>query len=309
MECNLLKIKRFSASLIGIGQKRRTTMTDPKDYVPPVYDFGNDAGKGWPELDDQDYACILLPNFDYDAQLNAIRCLLLRQREDASSQRHLIAEIEAQALQISGPQNERTIDEWLDELHFSTYQNAAHSMAAVGMLAPFIEFIFHQAFLNIPKYCPIASVNLPSHPRWQQANMDKWDCHFVWENSRRRRDLVEGILQLADDVGLQSRLPGDLRQMLKALYGYRNKMFHHGFEWPMDERHNFAKCKEDWPDDWFSVSTSDGKPWIFYMSDTFIDKWILVTQQIIKSIVGYALDLENGVAQQAEATDRALRGR
>ena len=34
----------------------------------------------------------------------------------------------------------------VDHLHQSVFQDAAHSMAAVGMLAPFVESLFKQAF-------------------------------------------------------------------------------------------------------------------------------------------------------------------
>lgn len=38
------------------------------------------------------------------------------------------------------------VDQWVSVLHDSVYQRAAHSMAAVGMLAPLVESMFDEAF-------------------------------------------------------------------------------------------------------------------------------------------------------------------
>ena len=34
-------------------------------------------------------------------------------------------------------------------MHYSIYQNAVHSMAAVGWIAPFVESIFYQSFRSV----------------------------------------------------------------------------------------------------------------------------------------------------------------
>lgn len=49
-------------------------------------------------------------------------------------------------------------------------------------------------------------------------------------------------------------------------------MFHHGFEWPLDERQAFGRRMENegWPSDWFVSATQDGDPWIFYLTKAFI---------------------------------------
>lgn len=282
-------------------------MTDPKNHVLPERPVG-DHRNIFPGLDDRDYACILLPDLDYDAQLNAIRDLLRRQTEAASSLSNEIDEIAAHARRLSGSRNAQAVDEWIERMYARVYQDAAHSMAAVGMLAPLVESIFHKAFLNIGEHYATASVNLPSHPRWQQAREDEWDCHFVWNKGWRSKNLVHGIFQLADAVGLAPLLPKDLRQILKALFEYRNKMFHHGFEWPVDERRKFSECKRLWPGDWFIASESGGNPWVFYMSDTFISKCVVVTQQSIKSIGAFARGLLDGAAQQINPGDpKSLR--
>lgn len=60
-----------------------------------------------------------------------------------------IQALDAFARKSTGLRNDRAVDEWVDLLHASTYQSAANSMAAVGMLAPLIESLFYQAFQGI----------------------------------------------------------------------------------------------------------------------------------------------------------------
>ena len=103
------------------------------------------------------------------------------------------------------------------------------------------------------------------------------------KDGRTSKDLVSGIMQLADATGLSARLPRDLQATLSALFAYRNKMFHLGFEWPLDERLNFAKriTNEAWPNDWFAKATSDGKPWVFYLSKVFIEHCLATIEKVL----------------------------
>jgi hypothetical protein len=48
-------------------------------------------------------------------------------------------------------------------------------------------------------------------------------------------------------------------------------MFHQGFEWSESERAKFAKATAAWPAEWFSQATSGGEPWVFYLTDVFVD--------------------------------------
>jgi hypothetical protein len=207
---------------------------------------------------------------------------------------------------LSGIRNQQAVDEWVDRMHSSVYQDAAHSMAAVGMLAPLVESIFHQAYLGTRAYYASQSMHLPSHSRWQEAEKDEWDCYFVWNKGRRSNNLVDGIFQLADAVGLTPYLPTNIQPRLKALFMYRNKMFHNGFEWPTDERSKFDKIIRDekWLGSWFKAATSDGAPWIFYMTETYIADCISAIEKIIEATGRFARQLNNGTAQQINPADR-----
>lgn len=246
-------------------------------------------------LSDRDFAYVFLPNLDYEAQLDAIRNLLWRHKQADKTLSEEIKEIEAHARRLSGIQNQHAVNEWVDRMHASVYQDAAHSMAAVGMLAPLVESIFHQSFLGIGAHYASRSTHLLSHARWQQAEKDEWNCHFVWDKGKRKNDLVEGIFQLADAVGLMPHLPMNIRPMLKVLFGYRNKMFHNGFEWPVEERVKFANFiqAQKIPDHWFRAATSDDEPWIYYMTEVYVSECLSAVEQIIKAFGRFARQLRD----------------
>lgn len=99
-----------------------------------------------------------------------------------------------------------------------------------------------------------------------------WDPHFLYSASGGSKDFARGAVQLAESAGLLPLLPADFAVVADALFTYRNRIFHHGFEWPKGERLKFEKLIVDkgWPADWFGRSTSAGEPWIFYMSNALI---------------------------------------
>ncbi len=245
--------------------------------------FERDAGAGIPEISNRDAALVLLPDLDFDAQLLAIRHLLRRHHETDQQLEKEMQDLSAFAHRTG---REHYQDDWGELFQISVYQDAAHSMAAVGVLAPLIESIFYQAFQNMPSRLECGAGRLFSHSRGRLAAADLWDCHFYWKTSGRQKNLVEGILQLTDASGLKPHLPANLRPTLDALLAYRNKMFHCGFEWPVDERRAFeARIRDtNWPSDWFARATRGGDPWIFYMSEIFIEHCLTTIDQVIEGL-------------------------
>jgi hypothetical protein len=255
---------------------------------------------GLPEISDRDAASMLLPDLEYDAQLIAIHGALTLHQEASAKLANEITQLEEYARGTSGFRNERAVDEWIDRLHGSVYQDAAQSMAAVGMIAPLIESIFYQAFRNIRKQIFSGEVPQGSHARWRLSAEDRWNCHYVWNRGRRSINLVEGIVQLADDTGLVSHLPRDLKPLLQALFEYRNKMFHCGFEWPIEERTRFDNriAQSGWPAEWFTWATSGGSPWIFYLTATFAGRSLEAIDEIIGGVGAFAREQLSGSASQ-----------
>jgi hypothetical protein len=230
---------------------------------------------GMPELADRDHIYVLDLPFDPESQLRAIYGLLVRNQK---ADEQLTAEIRAaeeHAKKLTGIWNEHAVDECVDMMHDSVYQDATHSMSALGMLAPFIEGIFAQCFVGIGNKFFATGSPPSAHDRWKLNAPEAWDVHYQYINGRlRKSSIVESAKELAVETGLQKYLPADIWTAMTALFAYRNKMFHNGMEWPEDERKNFQSriVADNWPSSWFSQATSGGEPWVFYMTQEFIDR-------------------------------------
>ena len=146
------------------------------------------------DFTDYDYAlyCVLNGGVDYIAQISAVRDPLHRQKQADESLRVEMTKI-TEFIQKTG--SNRVIDEYGEHFHAQVYQDAAHSMAAVGMLAPFIESMFDQSFTRIRYLFETGEVAISSsHPRWGQRPTKKWDCHFFWDGKKWNKGLGKGIL-------------------------------------------------------------------------------------------------------------------
>jgi len=208
-----------------------------------------------------EYIHFPLEDFNYDAQLAAIHGLLHRQERADQELAERIKKADEVARRTKGRANDDAVDVWVELAEMSCYQDAAHSMAAVGMIAPLLESAFRAAFRSIGNELP-------------------------------QGDLVKNIVQRVDEVGMKQHLPTDLEPTLSALFAYRNKMFHGGFEWPSEELKKFDRllCEKRWPNDWFSRATTDDEPWIFYMTSSFIDHCLEMAKQVIRGIVQFGLE-------------------
>ena len=202
-----------------------------------------------------------LEEFDYDAQLFAIRSLLSHQEQDDQELSNRIEEASNVAKRARGPANDHAVNALVELMHMSCYQDAAYSMAAVGMIAPLIESAFRKAFSAIGKELP-------------------------------QGHLVENIAKRVEEVGMKKHLPKGLKPTLSALFAYRNKMFHGGFEWSSEEIKKFERQldKSCWPSDWFSKATTDNEPWMFYMSPGFVDQCLDMAEQVIKGIRKFGIE-------------------
>ena len=239
------------------------------------------------EITNRDQALFLIEEYDLEAQLLAIRGLVKRNSE---SDKALEAEIKSLGAEICKHTDEYADylqDSWIDHLHGSVFLDAAHSMSTVGMLAPFVESLFVAIFKGLR--ANRGPVDAASDARAAALHDDFWNPHYVFEGGRRRRDVVKGIGQLSESTGLAAYLPDSLSKTLSALFEYRNKMFHNGFEWPMVEREKFGNAirRNQWPSEWFTQSTTDGKPWIFYMSSEFIQHCFSTIDQVLEGVGDY----------------------
>lgn len=230
----------------------------------------------------REMAFFLFDEPDYDAQQRAIRGMLaLRKKADERFAAEL-KDIENFIKTAKGDASDRAIDEWVDHLHNGVFEDAAHSMAAVGMLAPFMESLFEQAFYGVRELFGREGRQLTGQRACMLADK-QWNCHYKNDG---HKDLVKGIFQLANATGLERHLPTDLKMTLEALYIYRNRNFHLGLEWPMEDRKKFAAniISKGWPTGWFDKSQTGGDPWIFYMSDKFISHCLDTVELVLEGL-------------------------
>ncbi len=245
----------------------------------------------------RDRALFLTDERDFDAQLIAIRGALRRHQEAEQLVSDRIKELDDYIRSQNGGDDEYQAHlegQWVDTILGSVYQDAAHSMAAVGMLAPFIESLFVSVFDGLRRQQQKDEKTGDPNARRSRSEAEYWDPHFVLSKGGREKDIVSGIAQLSDAIGLFPYFPSDIKTVLKAIFEYRNKMFHHGFEWPLEERQKFEKRIRDagWPDGWFKMSRTGGDPWIFYMSDEFIDRCLVLIDEVLDGVGKYMSDLE-----------------
>jgi hypothetical protein len=170
--------------------------------IPPelLRQLLEESGSGLPEMEDIDYAGEFLPEIDYPAQLRAIRELLDRHAEE---ERMVTDRI--QRISSTEPMRQQFVDEAVAEMHASVYQDAAHSMAAVGMLAPLVETIFRTAFLNIGARYELLPGWTSQHVRLQRPGKTRWDCGLVLRNDNSVNGIVEGVRELSDLMRWSSR--------------------------------------------------------------------------------------------------------
>jgi hypothetical protein len=230
------------------------------------------------DLSNRDWAHYYFEEYDLEAQLIAIRAFLRSSREAEAAQR---AEIEALTARAKVASSEQLVGMWTDALHASVYQKAARSAAAVGMLAPFVENLFTGIFRGISKMGDDILGNDQSVSRAVRAKALFWNPQAYFDKSEVKTDIVVGIRQLADATGLTPHLPRDAETVLSALFTYRNQIMHNGFEWPPERRLSFASQARQWPTGWFESSSSDGKPWVWYMSEVFIARILAFIDEVL----------------------------
>lgn len=258
-------------------------MADPQqDHEQPDW---TSTLRGLPtgSLEHDSYLFMLQLDFSPQSQLAAIRSLLRRNADADEALEAEIRQLEDHAKTLEGVWNEAAVDNSIDLMHQSVYQDATHSLAAVGMLAPFIETIFSECFGAIGQSFSGGGPMPSRHIRWTAPAGKMWDCHYLKTRKTCEKNLVEGIMQLSAATDLSQYLPADLKLSLTALYEYRNKMFHNGLEWPTRVRTAFQKriTEAKWPPEWFSRATSGGEPWVFYMSQQLIDHCLQISESVL----------------------------
>jgi hypothetical protein len=229
-------------------------------------------------LTDREYAHFYFQDYDLDAQMIAIRGFLSASRLAERSQTE---EIEALARRAKEIGSDHLVGMWTEELHSSVYHDAARSAAAVGILAPFVENLFTGIFRGIATMGEDVLGHDQASARSERAKAQFWNPANFYEKGEVRTDLAAGIVQLAQASALKPHLPDDLKDVLTALFDYRNRMLHNGFEWPPAQREAFRDRARHWPKGWFLSATTNRTPWVWYMSEKFIARLLSLVDQVL----------------------------
>ncbi len=238
------------------------------------------------ELTDADYGHMLLGDIDLDAQFVAIRGVLARNKAAEASLEAEILEIVEMARKAEGRSTRRLDDLRSERLQESVYQDAAHSMAACGMLAPLLEAVFARMFQAIGRETGWPTASDVRQKRVRGEGSGFWNPQIYYDDKAERKDnLILGTVQLAKETGLFGELPDDFALVIKALFSYRNRMFHNGFEWPVEQRESFDRMigGDKMPADWFSRSTSGEKTWIIYIAEPLTRRCLALFDEVLEA--------------------------
>lgn len=265
------------------------------------FDYGDDAGKGFegfPPLTPWDCARILLGPIQLDMQVAAMRSLLSRNRTEDVRLRAQFADLERHAQE--GTLRDFEIDHYYGELFYeNVYQGGTHALAALGMVAPLTESVLVRLF----QYVPLMGTPKP-HPRRELLEPDrrKWNCKFRWDDVDRKwcDDIIGGVDQMAGVVDVERFLTRADRLRLRALFNYRNFMFHNGIEWPEEWAAKFEKLVAGWPDGWFRSARIGDKPWIFYMTESFTDECFEMLHRFVEGVGALFLEWSERTGQSFE---------
>lgn len=252
----------------------------------------NDLRRGLENLlDDRDYLFRLLDSIDWEAQLEAVRSVLARNRSAAERVSANIAELGERARTYSGPYHDHVVDEHVDAMWRSSYSDAAVSLSAIGMIVPMAESVFSQSLQSLGSMYAAKQMQPPPHRRWTRAgeHAERWNCQWYFGRDEPRNDIISGLPQLSEASGLAPHLEPDMMDWLVAMLSYRNRMFHGGFEWSLEQRDQFERliAERKWEKYFQSARTND-KPWIFYLRDEVIDDMPRRMESILDSFGRFA---------------------
>ena len=237
-------------------------------------------------------ALLVIGERDFESHLVAIRDLLRRNREADRATAEKIQKLAKQLRASDGGDSEKGRylgDYYADESYRTAFHDAAHSMAAVGMLAPLIESLFVSIFGGLRKLSRDKTFVSNENPRLAASRDQFWNPRLKIKSKSNHRNIVAGTRQLASAIGLSEHLPTNYDKTLAALFHYRNMMFHNGFEWSRDEGRAFKERIQSagWPADWFKESRGFGDTRFFYMTPEFVQHCLETIDQMIEGVGAY----------------------
>ncbi|UFW64428.1 hypothetical protein RlegWSM1455_23560 [Rhizobium laguerreae] len=246
-------------------------------------------------LDNRDYLDALVHTIDWQSQLLAVRLMISRNRLAGEAFSKAIEDEAAELKAYNGPHHDHYVEHHVDMMHESVYRDAAESMAAIGMIAPLVESTLGQSLAALGDMYDRKSIHPGNHKRWKRAenHEDRWNCQFYFNGKKEaKNNIILGLPQLAGACGLDKFLSQDFMVWFEAMFTYRNFMFHGGFEWTIERRDFFEKEieKKGW-DQFFTCSTTDRRPWIYYIKDEAIVALPTMVESMLDGLGRFAKSL------------------
>ncbi|MGO4569065.1 hypothetical protein AB4Z52_29460 [Rhizobium sp. 2YAF20] len=253
-------------------------------------------------LDDRDYLYTLVHTIDWQSQLLAVRLMISRNRREGEAFSKAIEDDAAEVRAYDGPHHNHWVDQHVDMLHESVYHDAAESMAAIGMIAPLVESTLGQSLAALGGMYDRKNIHPGDHKRWKRAegHESRWNCQFYFDSKKQaKNNIISGLAQLAAACGLDRFLSQDFMTWFEAMFTYRNFMFHGGFEWTIERRTIFEKEieKKGW-ELFFTCSTTNGRPWVYYIRDEAIDALPTMVENMLDSLGLFAKSLPVGLTSK-----------
>jgi hypothetical protein len=138
----------------------------------------------------RDHLRSFYPDFEPKFQIAAIKAVVELHKDDSAGRnKSLEALIAATHEHTDFDDRQRAEREAGDLFQETGYAEAAYSMGAVGMLAPFLETIFHQAFLAMGRKLYSEAAPPPSHERWTMPNAKNGIADTFLRRESRRKTL------------------------------------------------------------------------------------------------------------------------
>ena len=229
--------------------------------------------------------------FDWESQLIAIRVLIQRNILASEKVSNEIDDYKNWLTSHNGSNYWHYENECTDLMHMSVFHEAAASMSAIGMIAPTIERISRCFFTNLGSLYTSRGLPPPTNKRWTMPVKDstsRWNCSLRLTKNGEETDFIGGFRQLAKASGLHKHISEKMMHWLDAMFYYRNRMFHDGIEWSKDNKDDFQKeiIARSW-EDYFSFSTSNNDPWIFYINKEYIAKSPDLMSEFLDSLASF----------------------
>lgn len=221
----------------------------------------------------------------FKVQFDAIKSMLKKIEQIPIDFNNELCKLEQKCIKQGG--NDNFIEHISDKSYELQFWDLSYSMTAVGLLAPFMESFITNFFKHYSS--EILKINEGDSKREKVFISKQWDPHMYIDAKIIKTDFVKGALQLFKQIGINTYLPKNTYKILQALFRYRNKMVHNGYEWPKEKCEIFEKeIKENNWQAWFDSSGTKGNvPDLFFMNKKYINECIVLGDNFFDAFANF----------------------